>query len=100
MVNNGWTPSFCVTQTLEDCRLLEILNGELLRILINLQELQFINCRALVSFPNEMEEGLHCLVSLKRLFIDRCRRLRSLPCGLATIPSLEESCITDCNYIQ
>ncbi|XP_039138077.1 putative disease resistance protein RGA3 [Dioscorea cayenensis subsp. rotundata] len=79
---------------------LRILNGELLQSLINLQELKIAKCHQLVNFPNEMEEKLHCLVSLKRLFIDNCHILQSLPCELATISSLEEVCVTDCNYIQ
>ncbi|KAH7662656.1 RNI-like protein [Dioscorea alata] len=79
---------------------LQILNGELLHSLINLQELKIVWCHQLVNFPNEMEEKLHCLVSLKRLFIDNCRILQSLPRELATIPSLEEVCVTYCNNIQ
>ncbi|KAH7677400.1 P-loop containing nucleoside triphosphate hydrolase protein [Dioscorea alata] len=79
---------------------LQILNGELLHSLINLQELKISKCYELVNFPNEMEEGLHCLVSLKRLSIDDCHILQSLPRELATIPSLEEVCVTDCYCIQ
>ncbi|KAH7662650.1 RNI-like protein [Dioscorea alata] len=79
---------------------LQILNGELLHSLINLQELKISQCYDLVNFPNEMEEGFHCLVSLKRLFIDNCHSLQSLPRELATIPSLEEVCIFDCDCIQ
>ncbi|KAH7676426.1 RNI-like protein [Dioscorea alata] len=79
---------------------LHILNGELLQSLINLQELKIMECDELVNFPNEMEEGLPCLVSLKRLFIHQCSSLQSLPCELATIPSLEEVCITECSSIR
>ncbi|KAH7662655.1 P-loop containing nucleoside triphosphate hydrolase protein [Dioscorea alata] len=79
---------------------LQILNGELLHSLINLQELKISECYELVNFPNEMEEGLHCLVSLKRLFIDSCYSIDSLPRELATIPSLEEVCVTDCHSIE
>ncbi|KAH7662657.1 P-loop containing nucleoside triphosphate hydrolase protein [Dioscorea alata] len=79
---------------------LQILNGELLHSLINLQELKISECNQLVKFPNEMEEGLHCLVSLKRLSIDNCHILQSLPRELATIPSLEEVCVIDCDCIQ
>ncbi|KAH7662792.1 P-loop containing nucleoside triphosphate hydrolase protein [Dioscorea alata] len=79
---------------------LQILNGELLHSLINLQELKISECDQLVNFPNEMEEGLHCLVSLKRLLIDECYNLQSLPRELATIPSLEEVCVIYCGSIQ
>ncbi|KAH7662651.1 P-loop containing nucleoside triphosphate hydrolase protein [Dioscorea alata] len=79
---------------------LQILNSELLHSLINLQELKISQCHQLVKFPNEIEEGLHCLVSLKRLFIDSCDNIDSLPRELATIPSLEEVCVTDCHSIE
>ncbi|KAJ0988067.1 hypothetical protein J5N97_006423 [Dioscorea zingiberensis] len=79
---------------------LQMLSGELLRSLTNLQELKIMRCHELESFPNAMNEDLHCLASLERLYIDQCHELRSLPHELATIPSLEELIITSCRSIE
>ncbi|KAH7676433.1 P-loop containing nucleoside triphosphate hydrolase protein [Dioscorea alata] len=71
----------------------EFINRKLLGRLTSLKELHISNAR-IVSFPEEIKDGLDSLISLKRLHI-QCRALQSLPDELASIPCLEELYITN-----
>ncbi|KAH7676431.1 P-loop containing nucleoside triphosphate hydrolase protein [Dioscorea alata] len=76
----------------------EFINRKLLRRLTSLKELQISNTD-IVSFPEEIKDGLHRLTSLKRLHI-QCTALQSLPDELASILCLEELYLTVCPALK
>ncbi|KAH7670284.1 P-loop containing nucleoside triphosphate hydrolase protein [Dioscorea alata] len=78
---------------------IEFINRKLLGRLTSLRELQIVDV-GMVTFPVEIKDGLHCLVSLKTLHIPECTKLKSLPDELASIPRLEELYLTECRAIK
>jgi hypothetical protein len=64
-----------------------------LQLLTSLNELWFIDCRALQCLP----QGLHRLSSLKKLIIGSCKKFQSLPSKEGLPTSLQELGVWDCS---
>ena len=68
-------------------------SGSLHSLIMHLIELHLYSCSGLESFP---ERGFSSPPNLKRLHIDDCKNLKSLPLQMQNLPSLQDLRIYDC----